>query len=211
MSEDIRKAQLAMSAKIDQLKKRAERATERVTRLRSTLSEAEADLMTANTELTTLEAKYNGFVQLFPLELTEETPKAQTPRVVADSGNKLPPIIDSIRLVMGDLVMTAPQIEAALRERKLDRKSNNLRGYISTLLSSNEQDVIGPDGQKVMVDGKVATYKTFICVERGHYRVAPIPTSAGSTDDDIVESKTTAEDLLASQGVDIKSLTSTLS
>lgn len=204
MSEEILKAQRALNVKVESLKKRAVRAQDRVQRLKDNLAEAESELTTANAECATLEKQLQELVRLFPVDLTEEKPKSVQVKPAGTTGPKRPTMIDSMRLVMGNEVMTAPQVEKALKENGLDRKSSNLRGYISTLLSSNEQEIIGPDGQKVLVDGKPAMYKAFICVERGHYRVAPIPT--GVTSDDVIESTTTAEDLLVSQGLNVNDL-----
>lgn len=203
MSEEIRKAQLSLGAKVEQIRKRMERAKERKARLETALAEATQETTTTEEEFNTLSHQYQEFVKLFPLSLTESEPSEQPVRRAAKSAERRPTMIDSMRLVMGNRVMSAPDIEKALRERGLDRPSNNLRGYISTLLSSHDEDVLDADGKRVMVDGKPTKFKTFVCVSRGFYRVAPTP----GTDEDVLESTTTAEDLLASQGVDVASLT----
>lgn len=203
MSDDIRKAQQSMRVKVASAEKRHARAQERIARLQQQLSEAESDLGEIAQELLDMQARLDKFLELFPEELVDR-PKRQ--RKVKRQGDKAlgrVTMIDAMRYVMGDKVMTAGEIEDALKSANLDRKSNNLRAYISTLLSSQTQPVLDSNGKPEIQNGVAVTAKVFAAVERGRYRVA-IPLS--SDDSEVLVASTSATDILASQGIDITTI-----
>lgn len=160
----------------------------------------------------------------------EEAPKVFTPKVLpkpngtaitrpsAKRANLTVP--EKVAAVMGDAVWDAAGLEKVLAAEGIDFKSNNLRAYVSSILSSTKMFVPGQE-DLLGSDGKPLRVHRFTQMERGKYRVANAEDiqeelrdlqrearkTLGANEVIISEngSNTPADELFAEQGIDIRS------
>jgi hypothetical protein len=217
-NEIFQKAQKALATEVAAAKGRFDKAEQQ-------LAAATTALATAKEEFEQLNSKYQQFLILFPIEETILPPAkpAKEPKTAIAKPKSDMTLIDKIIKVMGNDTMSAGEVETALDKAGYSPTSNNVRGYISTLLSQQTVKVRDAQGQPLRDPNTndVVRVLVFTKVDRGRYQVTKIDpdaimaglrgTPAPAKDPEVllVESgKNQADALFASQGLDVAALVS---
>jgi hypothetical protein len=224
---------------MDEIVKARESLSMALTAYRAQYEEAQAALGEAQVRVESTRARYEALRSQIDGLLSTLDPNA--PALTAAPQPKKPTVqpkrhiaptvhgmtrIESIIHVMNGKAMTAGDIEDALTAANLAPKSNNLKGYISTLLSSHSRTAQYPDGRPILhpTTKKEIRVSTFTRVGRGLYQATVVNpeellaslSADGSTEVvDAIEPPdvhisegdvSLADDLFASQGLDVKTL-----
>lgn len=226
---EMQKAQKAMADELSAAEQRLKKSEEALVALTASataaLEKAKAAKLTAQHDFATLQIKYKQFLELFPLDTTAVAAKApKEAKEKAPRGDMT--VIEKMVSVMGDKSMTARQVEDALVAAGLVIKSNNTRGYISSLLGTQTKKVKGADGVALRdpITKEFVRALVFKKVDRGLYQVNKVdsaaimaelgskPTAqapAGNSEVLLVDTgKSPADALFQSQGLDVDSLVS---
>lgn len=212
---DVQTVLKTMKLALETTRSKVQKSEDLILSLNNQLEKAQAIRDQAAKEHNLLSQSYEDLVRVIPL--TTETTSEET-LVEPEEGESKAPVgrkvvgelsmIDKMRKVMGTETMTAPEIATALEVAGLAPKATSVRGYVSTLLSTQTRVMLDANGKPMVKDSEKVRVKIFKLMERGRYRVATDEDYAHLLEEgvsDVVISATpnAASQILASQGINV--------